>query len=129
MWEQGGSSERAPVVDLSSSSDEGGLIADVLWDEAFVGRLFGDLNHDVLGPPSDGRIIILSNSDEEEELHEEKSIDAKTVPSSIVKSPASTASTDVDDAPPKVKNDNSDDRTPDQEADGSNNSRDGARLP
>jgi hypothetical protein len=129
MWEQGGSSERAPVVDLSSSSDEGGLIADVLRDEAFVGRLFGDLNHDVLGPPSDGRIIILSNSDEEEELHEEKSIDAKTVPSSIVRSPASTASTDVDDAPPKVKNDNSDDRTPDQEADGSNNSRDGARLP
>jgi hypothetical protein len=35
-------------------------ITDVSWDEAFAIRLFGDLNHDVLGPPGDGKIIILS---------------------------------------------------------------------
>jgi hypothetical protein len=42
------------VVDLSLSSDEGDLIADVLRDEALATRLFGDLKHDVLGPPDDG---------------------------------------------------------------------------
>jgi hypothetical protein len=38
------------VVDLSSSSDEKGLIPDTSWDEEFVRRLFGDLNCGVLGP-------------------------------------------------------------------------------
>jgi hypothetical protein len=67
VWEQGGSSGKVPVVDLSSSSDEGDLITDVSRDEEFVRRLFGDLNYDVLGPPGDGKIIILSDSDEEED--------------------------------------------------------------
>jgi hypothetical protein len=52
------------VVDLSSSSDEEGFITDVSWDEEFVKRLFGDINRDVLGPPGDGKIIILNDSDE-----------------------------------------------------------------
>jgi hypothetical protein len=30
---------------------------------------FGDLNRDVLGSPGDVKIIILSDSDEEEEVH------------------------------------------------------------
>jgi hypothetical protein len=64
MWEQGGSSRRAPVVNLSSSFDEEDLIADVSWDEAFIRRLFGDHNNDILGPPGDGKIIILGDSDE-----------------------------------------------------------------
>jgi hypothetical protein len=55
------------VVDLSSSFDEEGLIADVSRDEEFTGRLFGDLNRDILGSSGDGKIIILSDSDEEEE--------------------------------------------------------------
>jgi hypothetical protein len=94
VLEQGGSSEKAPVVDLSSSSDEGDLIVDVLRDEEFARRLFGDLYRDVLGPPDDGKIIILSDSDKEEEEHEEKAADTEVVPSSAVRSPASTASTD-----------------------------------
>jgi hypothetical protein len=94
MWEQGGSSEKALVVDLSSSSDEGDLITDVTRDEAFVRRLFGDLNREVLGPLGDAKIIILSNSDEEEEVREEKAANAETVPSSAARSPASSASTD-----------------------------------
>jgi hypothetical protein len=57
------------VVDLSSSSDDGDLITDVSRDEEFTTRLFGDLNRDVLGSPDDVKIIILSDSDEEEEVH------------------------------------------------------------
>jgi hypothetical protein len=54
------------MVDLSSSSDEECLITDTSRDEEFARRLFGDLNCDILGPPSDGKIIILSDFDEEE---------------------------------------------------------------
>jgi hypothetical protein len=82
------------VVDLSSSSDEGNLIADVSRDEEFTKRIFGDLNRDVLGLPSDGKIIILSDSNEEEEVHEEQAADAEAVPSSVARSLAPTASTD-----------------------------------
>jgi hypothetical protein len=52
-------------VDLSSSSDEEGLIHDTSQDVEFARKLFGDLNHGVLGPLDDGKIIILSDSDEE----------------------------------------------------------------
>ncbi len=83
------------MVDLSSSSDEEGLISHTSRDEEFTKRLFGDLNRDVLGLLDDGKIIILSDSDEEEEeVHEEKTIDAEAVPSSTVRSPAPTASAD-----------------------------------
>jgi hypothetical protein len=68
VWEQRGSSGKALVVDLSLSSDEGDLIADVSQDEEFTTKLFGDLNRDVLGPPGDDNIIILSDSDEEEDV-------------------------------------------------------------
>jgi hypothetical protein len=129
VWEQGGSSGKAPVVDLSLSSDEGDFIADVSQDKAFTRRLFDNLNCHVLGPPDDDKIIILSDSDEEEEVHEEKAINVEVAPSSAIRYPASTASASVDDAPMEAKNDNSDDRTPDQEADGSNDSGDNARLP
>jgi hypothetical protein len=53
------------VVDLSSSLDEEGHIFDSSWDVEFARRLFGDLNHDVLRPPNDGKVIIISDSDEE----------------------------------------------------------------
>jgi hypothetical protein len=91
-------------------------------------RLFDDLNRDVHGPPDDGKIIILSNFDEEEEVHEEKAVDTKAAPSSAARSPASIASAFADDATARVKNDNSDNRTPEQEADGSNDSEDDVRL-
>jgi hypothetical protein len=85
-------------VDLSSSSDEEGLIANTSRDEEFTRRLFGDLNCDVLGPPGDDKIIILSDSDEEEkEVHEKKTIGAKAAPSSAARSSVSTASANTDD--------------------------------
>jgi hypothetical protein len=97
VFEQGGPSEKVPVVDLSSSSHEEGLIPGTSRDEEFAKRLFNDLNHDILG-----------NSDEEEEVHEEKIADAEAAPSATMWSPASTASADADD------------RTPDEEADSGN---------
>jgi hypothetical protein len=80
------------VVNLSSSSNEEGRIPDTSRDEKFTRRLFGDLNLDVLGPPGDGNIIILSDFDEEEAVCEEDSTDTKAAPSSAAGIPASTAS-------------------------------------
>jgi hypothetical protein len=98
VFEQDGPSEKVPVVDLSSSSDEECLIPDISRDEEFIKRLFGDLNRDLLGPPDDGKIIILSDSDEEEEeVREEDAADAEAAPSSALRSPAPIASNDVDD--------------------------------
>jgi hypothetical protein len=107
------------VIDLSSSSDEEDLIAATSHDFESVQRLFGELKRVVLGLPSDGKIIILSDSDEEE-VHEEKTTDTEDVAASAVVNPASTA--DVGDAPTGAKNDNSDDQTSDQEAGGNNGS-------
>jgi hypothetical protein len=88
------------VVDLSSSSDEEGLIIGTSCDEKFTRRLFGDLNRNILGLPSDDKIIILSESDkEEEEEREEKTVGAEAAPSSAARSPTSTSSTNLDDAP------------------------------
>jgi hypothetical protein len=115
VWEQGGSFGKAPVVDLSSSSDERDLIADVSWDEDFARRFFGDLNRDVLGPPGDSKIIILSDSDEEEEVREEKPAYAK-------RSPAPTASVDDTDGTYKSN-------TPDRVIGGCSSSGDKAGLP
>jgi hypothetical protein len=122
MFEQGGPSEKAPVVDLYSSSNEEGLIPDTSCDEEFTRKLFGDLNRDVLGPPGDGNIIILSDSDDEEEVLEEDAANAEAAPSSVVMLLAPTASTAyVDEDPKGMQDDNSDDLAPDQEkGDGSN---------
>jgi hypothetical protein len=110
------------VVDLSSSSDEGDLIADVSRDEKFARKLFGNLNRDVLGPPGDGKIIILSDSDEEEEVRKEKIADAEAAPSSAVRSPASTAFPADADGTYKGK-------TPDHATDSCSSGRDEADLP
>jgi hypothetical protein len=94
LWEQWGSSGKAQVVDLSSFSDKGYLITDVSQDEKFTRKLFGDLNRDVLGLPGDGKIIILSDSNEEEEVREKNATDVEAVSSSAARSPTTTASAD-----------------------------------
>jgi hypothetical protein len=98
VFEQGGPSRKAPVIDLSSSSDEEDLIAATSHDFEFTQRLFGELNCAVLGPPGDGKIIILIDSDEEE-VCEEKTTDTEYAAASATVNPASTAFADVDDAP------------------------------
>jgi hypothetical protein len=116
------------VIELSSSSNEEDLNTATSRDFEFAQRLFGELNRVVLGPPDDGKIIILSDSDEEE-VREEKTTGTETVAASAVVNPASTASANADDAPAGVKNDNSDDQGLDQEADGDNGSRDDTDEP
>jgi hypothetical protein len=113
---------KTPVVDLSSSSDEENLIAEVSRDEDFTRRLFGDLNHDILGSPGDGKIIILSDSDTEEEVREEKAIDAEAAPSSAIRSSTPTAFTA--DANGTYKS-----NTPDRATGGCSSGRDKAGLP
>jgi hypothetical protein len=70
-------------------------IHDIVYDFEFAQRLFGELNRDLLGPPDDGKVIILSNSDEEkEEAHEEKSTGVKDAVTSVAVNPVSTTSAD-----------------------------------
>jgi hypothetical protein len=107
------------------------VIPDTSRDEEFARRLFGDLNRDVLGPPDDGKVIILNDSnEEEEEVREEKAVDAEATPSSVTGIPASTASAaSADEAPKGLQDDNSADGTPDLEADGGSNDGDKACSP
>jgi hypothetical protein len=84
------------VVDLSSPSDEEEPIHDTARDFKFAQRLFDELNRDLLGPPGDGKVIILSVFDEEkEEVHEEKSVSAEDAATSATVNPVSTAN-DID---------------------------------
>jgi hypothetical protein len=65
------------MIDLSLSSDEKNFIADTSRDVEFARKLFGDLNRDILGPPGDGKVIIIDDSDEEKEAPKEKTVDTK----------------------------------------------------
>jgi hypothetical protein len=116
VFEQDSPSRNIPVIELSSSSDEEGFFADTAWDAEFTKWLFGDLNHDLLGPLSDGKVIVLSNSDEEEEACEENAADGEAVPSAAGKSSTPASSTvDADEDPGKMQDDNSDDLAPGQD--------------
>jgi hypothetical protein len=103
VFEQGGPSEKAPVIDLSSSSDEEDLITATSCDFEFAQRLFGELNCAVLGPPGDGKVIVLDDFDEEKEVQEEKIVATEPAATSTAVNLASVASTDTDDAPVGVK--------------------------
>jgi hypothetical protein len=92
VLKQGGPSGTAPVVDLSSPSDGEEPIHDTARDFKFTQCLFGELNRDLLGPPGNGKVIILSHSDEEKEETHEKSVGAEEVATSVVVNPVSTAS-------------------------------------
>jgi hypothetical protein len=107
------------VIDLFSSSDEEDLIATTSHDFEFTQRLFGEQNRIVLGLPSGGKIIVLSDSDEEE-VRKEKTTNTEDVAASAIVNPASTAS--ADDTSTGAKNDNSDDQGPYQEAGGDSGS-------
>jgi hypothetical protein len=113
VFEQGGPSGNIIVIELSSSSDEEDFFADIMRDAEFARRLFGNLNRDLLGPPDDGKVIVLSDFKEEEEVHEETAADAEATPSTAVKSLTPTAfAADTDEDPRKIQDDNSDDLSP-----------------
>jgi hypothetical protein len=112
---------------MSSSSDEEDLIPDTSHDFEFTQRLYGELNRVFLVPSGDGKIIIISDSDEKkEEVHEEKSTGTREATASAAVNPTSTASAD---APTGTKNDNSDGQRPDQEAGDEDGGRDDADTP
>jgi hypothetical protein len=76
------------------------LIVDTSPDEEFTRKLFGDLNHDILGPPGDGKIIIIDDSNDDDEAQEERTVGIE--PMAV---PASAA-----DAPIGARVDNSDEQ-------------------
>jgi hypothetical protein len=97
VFEQGNATEKTPMIDHSS------FIVDTSHDEELARKLFGDLNHDILGSPGDGKIIVLDDSDDDGEAQEEKTISIEST-----STPAS-----ADDAPVGAKISNSDDQGPD----------------
>jgi hypothetical protein len=107
--EQGGPSELVPVVDLASPSGEEDFFADTSRDEELTRKLFGDLNRDILGPLGDGKIIVLSDSDDEDEAHEDAAINAKAALPFAINSPVTPASaSDADETLDGVQDDSSD---------------------
>jgi hypothetical protein len=106
VFEQGNASEKIPMLETSS------FIVDTSRDEELTKKVFGDLNRDILGPPRDGKVIVLYDSDNDEEAQEEKAAE--------IESTATPAS--ADDTPAEARIDNSNDQRPNKEVDGSNNS-------
>jgi hypothetical protein len=121
--------ERPPMIDLSSSSDEENFIADNSRDAELAKKLFGELNCDILGPLGNSKIIVLDDSNEENEAQEEKTTGIESMTASASTNPASSALTNADDAPTGAKIDNSDDQGPDQETDGGDGSGYSANEP
>jgi hypothetical protein len=107
VFEQGSASGVTPVSGPSS------LVVDTSRDEEFTRKLFGDLDHDILDPPGDGKIIIIddSNDDDKAQVEGMAGIDPTIAPASAT------------DAPSRARVANSDDQGSDQEADGGDYSR------
>jgi hypothetical protein len=112
VFEQGGASRVTPVSSPSS------LVADTSRDEEFTRKLFDDLNRDILGPPGDGKIIIINDSDDDDEVQEEGTtgIDPTSVLASAADAPAGTSAT------------NSDDQGSEQEVDGGSDNKRSASV-
>jgi hypothetical protein len=97
------------MVDLASPSGEEDFFADTSRDEEIARKLFGNLNRDILGPPDDGKIIVLGDSDDEDEAHEDTAVNTEATPPSAVNSPVTPASgSDADETPDGVQDDSSD---------------------
>jgi hypothetical protein len=109
LCEQGGPSEPVPVEDLTLSSGEEDSVADTSRDEELARKLFGDLNRDILGPPCDSKIIVLSDSDDEDVMHDDATVNSKAAPPSTANSANSpTSAPDADDTPDGVPDGNAD---------------------
>jgi hypothetical protein len=84
------------MTDLSSSSDDKNFIVDTSRDAELAKKLFDDLNRDILGPLGDGKIIVIDDSEEENEAQEEKTVDIESTTASASTDPASSAPTSTD---------------------------------
>jgi hypothetical protein len=119
VFEQGNASGNTPMIDLSSSSNEENFIVDTSHNVELAKKLFGGLNRNILGPPGDGKINVLDDSDDETEAQDEKTAGIKPTAAPASVDQTSTAPTSADDAPARAKISNSDDQGFDQEARGS----------
>jgi hypothetical protein len=96
-------------VDLASSLGKEDSFADTSRDKELARNLFGDLNRDILEPPGDGKIIVLIDSDDEDEAHEDAAVNAKAAPPSAANSADTpTSAPDADETPDGVQDDNTD---------------------
>jgi hypothetical protein len=102
VFKQSNASGKSQMLDSSS------FIADTSRDEEIVRKLFGDLNRDIIGPPGDGKIIIIDDSDDDGEAQEETTIEIEST----------TAPASADDAPVEAMIDNSDDQESNKDVDG-----------
>jgi hypothetical protein len=98
------------VIDLSSSLDEEDFVADVAGDFEFAQQIFGKLNCDVLGPHGNGKVIILDDFEEEEEVCEEATSNIDVVPSAVARRPSTPAASpaDANEDPGAAPNDSTD---------------------
>jgi hypothetical protein len=111
MYEHGEPSKGFPVVDLTLEDEDATF--NTSRDEKTARKLFDDLNCGFRGPPDDGNIIVLSNSEEEKEVCKDNRTNVETTPSSARNSLAPIASSaDNDDEPDKVQGDSSGGTTP-----------------
>jgi hypothetical protein len=112
VFEQGNASGKTPMIDPFS------FVIDTSRDMKLARKLFGDLKRDILGPPGDGKIIVLDDSNDNTEAQEEKTASIESIAAPASADLALSAPTSADDAPARTKIGNSDDQGPDQEADG-----------
>jgi hypothetical protein len=66
---------------ILETEDEDWDVSDTSWDEEIICKLYGDLNRDLLGPPGDGQVIVICDSEEEEQ--DDNHTDVNVVPSSL----------------------------------------------
>jgi hypothetical protein len=91
VFKQCSASGTTPVSGPSS------LVVDTSRDEEFARKLFGDLNCDILGPPGDGKIIIIDDSDDEAQEEGTAGIEPTAVPASVADAPAGARVDNSDD--------------------------------
>jgi hypothetical protein len=105
--------------------EEEDIFPDTSRDEEIVRKLFGERNCGFLRPSGDGNMIILSDSDEEEKVHEDDCADAEAAPSFAGNSPAPTAfAADTVDAPNGAPDGSNGGSTPDRVQDDSSDGGD-----
>jgi hypothetical protein len=109
--------------------DPSSFIVDTSRDAKLGKKLFGDLNRDILGPPGDGKIIVLDDFDDDVEAQEEKTVGIESTVAPASTDPALSAPTSADDAPAGAKIGNSVDQGPDQEVDGGDGGERSASKP
>jgi hypothetical protein len=79
------------VVDLSSSLNEEDSIPDTSHDFEFAQCLYGELNRPLLVTPGNGKVIVISDSDEEVEAREETTAEVEATPSATTKKSSTPA--------------------------------------